>query len=65
MGEREVSRPYRIVFFAEGERFFILLAMPPTSYEVGGIAKRLFFMFLFQRPQYCNNLQFQEATLNI
>ncbi|MDY6119397.1 MAG: hypothetical protein SPI73_09055 [Sodaliphilus sp.] len=36
MGGREVSRPYRIVFFAEGERFFILLAMPPTS-EEGGV----------------------------
>ena len=31
MGGREVSRPYRVWFFAEGERFFILLAMPPTS----------------------------------
>ncbi|MDY4405977.1 MAG: hypothetical protein SPE55_02790 [Sodaliphilus sp.] len=36
MGGREVSRPYRVWFFAEGERFFILLAMPPTS-EEGGV----------------------------
>ena len=29
IGGREVSRPTGV--FAEGERFFILLAMPPTS----------------------------------
>ena len=40
---------YHQGFFAVKRRaVFILLAMPPTSYEVGG--KRLFFMFLFQSP---------------
>ena len=33
VGGREVSR--HTGFFAEGERFFILLAMPPTSQEGG------------------------------
>ena len=48
MGGREVSRPYRVWFFAEGEPVFILLAM--RQVRSTGIAKRLFFMFLFQSP---------------
>ncbi len=31
MGGREVSRPYRIVFFAEGELFFMFfVSVPPV-----------------------------------
>ena len=40
MGGREVSRPYQVWFFAEGERFL----------SFWRFAKRLFFMFLFQSP---------------
>ena len=29
MGGREVSRPYRVWFFAEGERFFMFLFLCP------------------------------------
>ena len=43
MGGREVSRPYRVWFFAEGERFL-------SFWRRHGVAKRLFFMFLFQSP---------------
>ena len=74
MGEREVPRPYRVWFFAEGEWFlsfwrchrprgeggvggvvWLIQAlslksdMPQCQRQVRstGIAKRLFFMFLF------------------
>ena len=77
MGGREVSRPYRVWFFAEGERFLsfwryhrprwrgrrwccgvadssfgLKSDMPQYQRQVRstGIAKRLFFMFLFQSP---------------
>ncbi|MDY5010786.1 MAG: hypothetical protein SO055_09325 [Sodaliphilus sp.] len=43
MGGREVSRPYRVWFFAEGERFL-------SFWRCQCFAKRLFFMFLFQSP---------------
>ena len=53
MGGREVSRPYRVWFFAEGERFFYPWGdATALAGEGGGIAKRLFFMFLFLCPQY-------------
>ena len=77
MGGREISRPYRVWFFAEGERFLsfwrchrphwggrrwccgvadsslgLKSDMPQHQRQVRstGIAKRLFFMFLFQSP---------------
>ena len=40
------------VFFRRRRAVFILLAMPPPSYEVGGIAKRLFFYVYVLVPQY-------------
>ena len=43
MGGREVSRPYRVWFFAEGERFL-------SFWRSTGIAKRLFFMFFVSVP---------------
>ena len=79
MGGREVSRPYRVWFFAEGERFLsfwqchrprwggrrwwcgvadsslgLKSDMPQHQRQVRstGIAKRLFFMFLFLCPQF-------------
>ena len=30
MGEREVSRPYQVWFFAEGERFLCFCFSPPS-----------------------------------
>ena len=41
MGGREVSRPYQVCFSSKASGFYPF-----------GIAKRLFFMFLFQYPQY-------------
>ncbi|MBS7394150.1 MAG: hypothetical protein KIG90_07025 [Muribaculaceae bacterium] len=77
MGGREVSRPYRVRFFAEGEWFYpfgdatalageggvggvadssrgLKSDMPQHQRQVRstGIAKRLFFMFLFLCPQH-------------
>ena len=74
---REVSRPYRVCFFAEGEWFFpfgdatarageggvggvadssrgLKSDMPHHQRQVRstGIAKRLFFMFLFLCPEH-------------
>ena len=50
MGGRKVSRPYRVWFFAEGERFL-------SFWRCQCFAKRLFFMFLFLIPftirQHC------------
>ena len=54
MGGREVSRPYRVWSFAEGERFFSFWRCHRPRWRgrrwCCGIAKRLFFMFLFQSP---------------
>ena len=32
MGGREVSRPYRVWFFAEGERFFMFFVSVPPEF---------------------------------
>ena len=52
IGGREVSRPYRVGFSPKASGFYPFgdaIALPS---EGGGIAKRLFFMFLFLCPQY-------------
>ena len=33
MGGREVSRPYRVLFFAEGELFFMFLFQSPVFFH--------------------------------
>ena len=33
MGGREVSRPYRVLFFAEGERFLCFCFSPPVFFH--------------------------------
>ena len=61
MGGREVSRPYRVWFFAEGERFYPFGDATDLvrGRQSTGIAKRLFVMFLFQFPSiYPLNLCF-------
>ena len=34
MGGREVSRPYQVWFFAEGERFFMFLFQSPSIFPL-------------------------------
>ncbi|MDY5878358.1 MAG: hypothetical protein SPJ46_01725 [Sodaliphilus sp.] len=51
MGGREVSRPYRF-FSPKASGFYPFGDATALPSEGGGIAKRLFFMFLFLCPQY-------------
>ena len=50
MGGREVSRPYRFGFSPKARGFYPFGDATALAWEGTGIAKRLFFMFLFQSP---------------
>ena len=52
MGGREVSRPYQVWFFAEGERFLSFWRCHHPLTRSVTLPKGCFFMFLFQPPQF-------------
>ena len=52
MGGREVSRPYRVWFFAEGERFLSFWRCHRPPQRGRWHRQKAVFMFLFLCPQY-------------
>ena len=63
MGGREVSRPYRF-FSPKASGFYPFGDATDLAGEVGGIAKRLFFMFLFQSPSIFPLNQLSPTTIS-
>ena len=49
MGGREVSRSYRVWFFAEGELFFMFLFQSPSIFPLNRYGTCIGFVWLFEQ----------------